>query len=265
MKKSILIVIMVFVVLTGVLIALIPYEKKQNTIEKYGQLAIDAETDEKAKFILDNADIYPVEMLKSYNSNQDPENIEYIYNYVAHRNDYTFMSFTDEELNSEKPPKLYMYDYRWCYEVAGGDYIKEGGCALVSLTMAYIGKNHTSDYDPVIIGQLAEQLDVCGFFGGVDVTKMKTLCEALNFDVVEYKYDTEEIQPDEKIIKEILDSGHIVLLGMNGELFGQHALLITDYSEKGFEINDPASEEKSSKIWTFEELKDDIYYIWDLS
>ena len=56
----------------------------------------------------------------------------------------------------------------------------------------------------------------------------------------------------------------MLLAGTHGSVFGDHAIIIRSYTEDGFMINDPASDENSEKTWTFEELKDELYYVWEL-
>lgn len=256
----------VFVLLTIILILLIPVENRRMEIEKYGQLAIDAETNEKARYIYENAELYDEYLLRQYNnSNGNAEKVDYIYNYLEHKDDYLTMSFTEEELNSEKPPKLYMSDYRWTYEKMAGSYINDVGCAAVSATMAHIHLKKNGDLDPVKAGKIFEENDAIGVWGGLDVAKAADIFESLGLNVVEYRYDTDETEPDEQTLKDILDRGNVLFVGAHGDTFGDHALLIVDYNDEGFELNDPGSEENSHKTWTFEEFKDDIYYIWELS
>ncbi|MBQ8780836.1 MAG: hypothetical protein IJZ72_04105 [Oscillospiraceae bacterium] len=265
-KITTAVTIAVFVLLTIVLILLVPVENRRLEIEKYGQLAIDAETNEKAKYIYENIEIYDESLWRMYNDYYGDEGkVDFVYNYPQYKDAYLTMTFTQEELNSEKPVKLYMSDTRWAYEKMAGNYIYEVGCAPVSITMAYLHIKKDGNLDPVKAARLIEENDAIGFWGGLDVTKAAGIFESIGLNVVEYRYDIEGSEPDEQTIKDILDRGNVVFLGAHGAVFGDHALLIVDYSDEGFEINDPASEEKSHKIWSFEEIKDDIYYIWELN
>lgn len=253
----------VVVLMLAVLIALVPVEQKRAYYEKYGQLAVDAETDSRAAFIIENYDNYPQELLDLGILRND---YDFLYEYFEHKDDYKTMSFTDEELNSKLPPKLYMNDHRWCYENLAGEPIKYSGCALVSLTMANIYLTHTADIDPVIAAKAVEQCQAVGIFGGLDADKAAEVCEYLGFDVKEY-YCRDEIADEEaeQLMKDIIDSGHACFLALYGEKFGGHSVLAVAYNDSGFILNDPASEERSETVWSFDELKTEIYSILDLS
>ncbi len=262
MKKEIIIIAM-FVIVTGVLIALIPVEKKQMLRDEYGKLAVNAETDEKSAYILENISEYPESILKTYYESDN--NLDFVYNYPAHKNDYTIMSFTEDELNSETVPKLYMDDTRWCYEKLYGSYLKFSGCVPVCITMASLYLNGDGNLDPVIAAKIAEENYEAPFFGGVDVANIKDLAEKTGFTVTEHSFSEEGTLCDEQLIRDMLDNGEVILAGMVGNTFGEHAVIIADITDEGIVINDPASVEKSEKVWQFEEIQAEIYSLWGLS
>ncbi len=261
MKKVILIIM--FVVITGVLIALVPVEQKRELKEKYGVLVDDAETDERAAFILEHAEEYPENFLDYYYG--EDENFDFVYNYLAHKNDYSIMSFTEGELNSESVPKLYMDDTRWCYETIYGSYIKTLGCVPVCLTMASLAVNRDSSLDPVLISRIAEENFEEPFSGGVEVSYIGALAEKSGFTVTEHKLGDDGIIVDEQLITQSLDDGNVLIVAMVGYTFGNHAIVIRDITDDGLLINDPASEENSEKVWKLEEIQSEIYGLWSLS
>lgn len=251
----------------AVLLLLIPVEKSNKLHEKFGKLADAAETDERAKKVIDNIDDIPKGVLDLYYSGNAYH--EYLYNYLDHKDDYSKMQFTKEELDSEKPPKLYMSDMRWCYQPMGGGYIQTNGCAAVSLTMAYLYLRNNSDIDPYKIARIAEENDAIGFWGGISVDRIGEIAEKIGLEVKEYSYINDQNQknsdPTEEEMKGILDSGHVLFAGCRGEAFGDHAIIVSDYSDEGFTVNDPTNEEKSEKIWTYDELASNICIILELS
>jgi predicted double-glycine peptidase len=44
-----------------------------------------------------------------------------------------------------------------------------------------------------------------------------------------------------------------------------HFIVLTGYDGQGFIINDPNSEENSEKIWTYQQLKNQIKNLWAFS
>ncbi|MGN1137307.1 MAG: C39 family peptidase [Oscillospiraceae bacterium] len=251
--------------MVAVLILLIPIENKRKLHEQYGKLAEYAETDERSAYILEHVDEYPREMLDYYYMND--EFIDIVYNYIEHKDDYKSMSFTDEELNSGTIPNLYMEDYRWCYESIGGRPIFSGGCAVVSISMISLGLSDGTYYDPVQVSRKAEEVGASGFMGGVRNSEIGNVLNAVELQYNSYNFDPDEGgsgAPDEEQMKEILDKGRPLLLNFKGETFGSHSLVIRGYDENGFILNDPASEEKSAKTWTFDELAPEILRYWEV-
>ena len=268
MKKKVIYSVVISVVCLlalGVLLMLIPIEQKRKMIEKYGKLAIDAETNEKSAYILEHYDEYPKMLMDHYY--MDEELHDFVYDYIEHGHDYETMSFTDEDLHSGTIPNFYMDDYRWCYETIGGRYIYSGGCAVVSISMVYVGLTEDGYYDPVRVSRVAEQLDASGYMGGVRNSEIGNICAAIGLRYTGYNFDPDEDgsgKPDEKQMKEILDKGHPLIMNVKGDTFGSHAFVIRGYDETGFIINDPASPEKSARTWTFDELAPEILRYWEV-
>ena len=276
------IVISIVVILAAIaaLLLLIPLEKKNYEKKTYGALYDLSLEDERARYIIDHADEIPEDLISFAVSSayewENPSdekinwdnNISFVSDYPVHKNDYLTMSYSDEELNAEGAPRLFMYDSRWGYETIGGDYIRNQGCGAVCLAMAYVGLTHKGELNPVLIAKTAENDGAIGVFGGLDNAMVKKVCEDCGFKCTDYNYDADTgstLKPDEKLMKQILDNGHLIMLGMFGNTFGNHAIIVKGYNESGFLINDPASVEKSDKIWSFNELQPELVYMWELS
>ncbi|MBQ8787724.1 MAG: hypothetical protein IJZ61_08845 [Oscillospiraceae bacterium] len=263
--KGIIAYIIFFVAVTITLFLIIPIENQNIIEEKYGKLGKMAKTDERAKYVVEHYSEYPDDLIYMYYSND--RYFDMLYNYAFHKDDYDTMAFTAEELNSELPPRLYMHDYRWAYEKIGGGYIFVDGCMTVALTMADIGLFHDGNMDPRKVAEIAELYGQLGQWGGISEVGIENIFDAMGMKHETHFYDIANGEPacdDPSVIKNILDNDGVVMLGMFGETFGGHALLAVDYNDEGFIINDPASAERSEKIWTFEELAPEICYVWGL-
>ncbi len=267
-KTKALIITAIILAAVAVLLLLIPVEKKQKLYEQYGKLAENAETDERSAYILEHADEIPRGILDYYYEDDDnDDNIDIVYNYPEHKDDYQTMSFTAEELNSGTIPNFYMDDYRWAYETIGGRYIFSGGCAVVSISMVDVGLTGDGYYDPVRVSRVAEELDASGFMGGVRNSEIGNICEAIGLKYNGYNFDPDEEgsgKPDENQMKEILDKGRPLIVNVKGDTFGSHAFVIRGYDETGFIINDPASPEKSARTWAFDEFSPEILRYWEI-
>lgn len=255
-KKMVIGLTGLFAAVIIVMLLLIPVEKKNEYYKKWGKLAILAETDERAKFAIDNAELYPqswFDML--YND----ATFEMAYSYPFKKDNYQKMSFTDEELNSDFPA-VYMNDERWIYE----DYsIKNQGCAAVTITMANLAVRHNSDVDPIKVINYADEMGWYGF-GGVDQDSVSKILEHFGLNADEHIFDIENGEKvTEAELKAAVDTeGAAVMAAVNGETFGRHALIIRGYDENGFYINDPANPEKTAAQWDFDVFENELVYYW---
>lgn len=263
-KKTIFTVVAVFAVILAVMIALVPIQRKNDFNAKWGKLAELSETNEKARFITENEELYTQEVLDLFYS--DNNELDFVWGYPFHKNDYSKMTFTDEELQSEKAPALYMSDPRWAYE--DNFNVKYNGCAAVSITMANLCLKHNSDVDPVKVMRYAEQMDYIGTWGGIKDKDTSALCEelGLNVSVISLCENKKKVaNADPELMRSLLDSGHVLMAGMVGETFGMHAIIIRGYDGDSFLINDPDSVSHTEKPWTIEELDPEMMFLYDLS
>lgn len=256
-KKTAIVVSTVFAVILAVMLLLIPLELKNQKYEKWGKLAELAETDERAQFIIDNEELYPENVL---NYVYDEDEFEYIYNYPFFKDSYKTMSFTEKELNGIEIPALYMNDKRWAYEDNG--YIRYSGCAAVSITMANLYLNRSSDIDPVKIMNYADEMDYT-VLGGINEIYINSILEHLGFSYTEHILEEPLTGPELKALLDNKDS--VIMAAMHGDTFGGHALIVRGYDENGFYINDPASEENTAQPWELSVFENEMSRYWLIS
>jgi len=264
-KKSAIAVIVTFAVITLVLILLLPVEKKNKQLEKFGRLAELAETDARAEYIIENNEQYPKYILDLFYNN--PDNLEFVYNYPFLKDNYeTTMSYTEAELSGL--PELYMDDPRWAYENIGGyeEIIMTSGCGYVCLTMAYIGLTGDSSIDPVILARIAYENMLTGkLSAGIYMEKIGDLCALIGLNGTYYNYDVKrEGKAIESIdeIAQLISEDSVLIAGMVGETFGSHAIVIRECDGNNIYMNDPAVRENTEKTWTFDEIKSELKGIW---
>ncbi len=253
-----------FAAAAAVTALLIPVDVQNRLEKQYGELAVLARTDDRAKYIIDNIEEYPDSILKVYYNNTD--NIDFVYNYPFHKNDYASMTYTDNELNSETVPALYMSDSRWGYETIGGRYIMTDGCGAAALAMAHLAVFHNADADPVTIARLAEENDcIGGVFGGIRIQDIGRLAELMGFAVTEHNYEEGDVLSEEELRAALDTSGTVVLAAMDGDTFGGHALIIRGYDENGYYINDPADKKNTETVWNFDIFKNELIRYYELT
>ena len=268
-KKTAIAISAIFAVIIIIMVLLIPIEKKNQRYEKFGKLAEVAETDERAEYIIEHYEEYPEYITDFFYRNT--ENLDYVYNYVFNKDSYANMSYTEDELNAEGVPALYMYDKRWAYERIGDTNwtIKSNGCAYTCLTMAYIGLTGNGDIDPVILANYSYYNELAGkVTSGLIMKNIGKVCEAMGLNGEYHNYDPDEGgTPIESVdeIAELLGDDKVLLVGMSGETFGNHGLIIRDIDGDTIYLNDPANEENTAKMWSFEDLKSEFIGVWVIS
>lgn len=264
-KKTIIGVSVYFAIVIAIMLLLIPIENKNLRYKKWGSLAELAETNSMAEFIIENEDLYPERIADMA---RNAENLEYAYNYAFHKDDYKTMTFTESELNADEIPALYMQDYRWAYEYIYNTTIKQNGCSAVAITMANLYLNHDDSVDPVKFIDKAKEMDAIAFPEGVYILKIEEIIECFNLDAegVDCKVDYQTGFVEHDVLTSIIDDEEaVLLLAVSSEEFGNHMFVVRDYCDEGYCINDPASPERTEKIWPFEEIEKDISYYWKIT
>lgn len=256
-KKMVFGLSVLFAAVIIIMLLLIPVEKKHEYYQKWGKLAVLAETDERAKFAIENAELYPEYWFKMLYNEDD---FELAYNYPFMKDSYKTASFTDEELNSEEVPALYMDDLRWFYEDPG---IRSQGCVAVTVTMANLYLNRNGDVDPVKVVNYADETG-CYDLGGINQENVVDILQHFGMSAEEHiinRNNGEKITENE--LKTAVDTeGAVIMAAVKGDTFGRHALIIRRYDENGFYINDPASPEKTAKQWDFSVFENELTRYW---
>lgn len=243
-----------------IMLLLIPVEKKHEYYQKWGELAVKAETDERARFAIDNEELYTDYWLNMlYTENEAV--FDFAYKYPFNKDNYKHMTFTDEELNSNEVPAVYMNDPRWSYEMNGS--VKSQGCVAVSITMANLYLNHNSDVDPVKALVYADEMGYYGL-GGIGQENVSDIITHFGMTADEHVFDKDNGEKvTESELKSAVDTeGTVVIAAVQGTTFGDHALVIRGYDENGFFINDPADPEKTAKQWDFEVFENELVRYW---
>lgn len=258
-KKMVIGLTGLFAAVIVVMLLLIPVEKKHEYYKKWGKLAVLAETDQRAKFAIDNSELYPKLWFNLLYSEKEAD-FDLAYSYPFCKDNYKTMSFTDEELNSEEIPAIYMSDARWAYEDYG---IWSQGCVMVSITMANLYINHNDAVDPVKIFYYANEIGCYGL-GGIDQANVTEIIEHFGMNAEEHIFDRgngEKVTETE--LKAAVDTeGAAIIAAVQGKTFGNHALIIRGYDENGFYINDPADTQKTAMQWDFEVFENELVRYW---
>lgn len=226
--------------------------------EVYANLKELAEEYEELEMIYENREIYPVKLLTALCNN--PEMYEYVKDYpVYNAGDISVAGKAEltKEEKEQKYPLFLQWDKRWGYEEYGDFNIALSGCGPTTLAMAAVTLTGDMEITP---DKVAEYSMKNGYYvegTGTAWSLMTDGCEYFNIQA-------EEIVLDEFVMKKHLDEGKVIICSVGkGDFTSQgHFILIYDYDEDGFCVNDPNCIYRSSISWEFETLKPQIRILW---
>ena len=164
-----------------------------------------------------------------------------------------------EELQAGEVPLLLQWDKRWGYNACGDSMIGLAGCGPVCLDMAYLYFTGDSAMTPREMAAFACER---GYYKESVGTKWSLWTEG----VEELGLRGEELPLDESSMRQVLDSGGLVICSMGPGDFTTdgHFILIRGYDENGFYVNDPNRRSTSSRQWDFDTLCSQIRNLWSL-
>lgn len=214
-----------------------------------------AEEDEVIERIYQNHSRYPEDMLDALANN--PEMADFVDHYLTADKQAAGTGLTEAEKAQEFPLFL-QWDPRWGYAEYGDDSnIGLAGCGPTCLAMVlyYLGENES--LTPDIIAEYSME-------NGYYMSGTGTAWKLLEDVPAMYGLNVTQPKASEKTFQNVLDEGGIIICSMKPGDFtaGGHFVVIYDYNEDGFRINDPNCVARSRKIWTFEEIRRQIKHTW---
>ena len=197
---------------------------------------------------------YPEAMLTALANN--PEMADFVAGYLG-GNEYAADGLTELEKEQECP-LLLQWDPRWGYESYGGDScIGLAGCGPTCLSMILycLTRDETLTPDRIAAYSMEHGYYVNGT--GTAWGLMEDFPEI-------YGIKATEPRMTERAVKAELDKGKVLICAMGQGDFtvSGHFIVIYNYDDSGFQVNDPNCVARSRKEWTFEEIKDQIKKIW---
>ena len=229
-----------------------PMERtEEEVLEQLGELG---QHNSVIQEIYENHSQYPQELLSALANN--PEMAEFTAGYPGHSG-RSSSALTSAEKQQEHPLFL-QWDPRWGYQSYGsGSCIGLAGCGPTCLSMALF---YLTGDDKLTPNKIAEYSMENGYY--VEGTGTAW---ALMEDVPKlYGISVTKLSAEESSIRAILDSDGVVICSMGRGDFttSGHYILIYGYDSKGLLINDPNCVARSSRHWSFDDLKYQMKNIW---
>lgn len=214
-------------------------------------------SDERYAQIVENAEKYPEKLLINLANN--PEMIAFVADYKGNTRDYDKAELTEKELQEEYPLFL-QWDKRWgCLAYGDDSNVAISGCGPTTLAMAVVALTGNEEATPAAIAKFAMQE---GFY----MSGTGTMWSLMTEGAVAYGVRSEQINISQIEIKQHLDQGDIVICSVRQGDFttGGHFILLYDYDDEGFSINDPFSLYRSDQKWDYGKIRSQIKAVWAL-
>ena len=185
---------------------------------------------------------------------RNPETEEFVLNYPF-RDEAELAAF--EYDLSEGVPLMMQWDTRWGYIRYGSDVAGITGCGPTCLAMAGYYVTGDDKFSPANMCDFAEDN---GYYSPGNGSSWTLISEG----GVELGLDVTEIPLVEKRITDNLEAGNPIICAMGPGDFTTdgHYIVMVGYEDGKIQVNDPNSYENSEKLWTYEEIQDQIRNLW---
>ena len=159
--------------------------------------------------------------------------------------------------NSLQVPLFMQWDQRWGYEKYGSDVIGITGCGPTCLAMVGYYLTGDSWYTPENVAAFSWDR---GYYAAGYGSSWTLISEG----GVELGLEVTEIPLVKQRMTDNLEVGNPIILAMGPGDFTEsgHYIVLTGMEDGKFRINDPNSRANSERLWSYEEIEDQIRNIW---
>lgn len=209
-----------------------------------------AANDSTMQSICDSAAAIPDIILQNLAIN--PEMKDFTLSYPAMIN-IVFDGEFDVEIESSDIPLYLQFDKRWGYADYSTDIIGLRGAGPTTLSMAYTYLMRDGSKNPIKMADYATEKGYLNEDGQTHWTLMTEGAEGLGLKATEMNLDKEAI------IRAIEDKKVVVCMVSKGDFTtDKNFIIIRDYKDGFFYVNDPTSTERSQVGWDFRRLRSQI-------
>lgn len=198
---------------------------------------------------------YPQAIIDLYESN--PETRDFVLNYPFREEVKVDLSAYQD---SQGVPLFLQWDPMWGYQDYGSSCIAITGCGPTCLAMVGYYLTGDSNMSPDQIAKFAQQN---GYYSSGSGSSWTLISEG----AAQLGLTATELPLVKKKITNALEEGSPVILAMGPGDFTTtgHYIVLTGVKDGKFQVNDPNSRLRSQKLWSYEELEDQIRNIWAIS
>ena len=157
-------------------------------------------------------------------------------------------------------PLFLQWDPMWGYEKYGGKLLAVTGCGPTCLAMAGYYLTGEETMNPLTLAEFAQDNGYYAKGYGSSWTLISEGAKKLGLKAT-------ELPLLKKKMVDAVEAGHPVILAMGKGDFTTtgHYIVLTGWDGEAFSVNDPNSRERSGKLWTYEQLENQIRNIWEIT
>jgi len=228
-----------------------------NSSEALGIVDEDLE-DPAVKEIMAHADEYTPELIKLFRLNPDAR--DFVLGYPEHKNDGVTGGLEDKEISSGDVPLLLQWDPRWGYSEYGSGPLGITGCGPTCLSMVLTALTDKGDYPPDVVAAYSLEN---GYYVDGSGTKWSLMTDG----AAGLGLTSQEVPLWEDSMVQALNEGKPIIVNVGEGDFTEngHYIVLTGYSDGAFTVNDPNSNARSERTWTYSELEGQIRAMWSFS
>lgn len=187
---------------------------------------------------------------------KNPEAADFVLNYPLLKDSEPEIDL-GEYLSCNEVPLFLQWDARWGYSEYGNELMGLSGCGPTCLSMVCFYLLKDPQFTPRYVADFAQQHGYCLPGNGSSWTLISEGGKMLGLDVIEIPLDKNRIAGN-------LEAGNpiICVMGPGDFTTTGHFIVMTDYVDGKIKINDPNSPIRSSKLWDYDLIKDQIRNLW---
>ncbi len=205
--------------------------------------------------ILENQVHYPPELLEMLSKNG--EVLEFVLDYPE-KSGLEPAKNIGNTIHKGTVPLLIQWDERWGYAPYGTETtVAVSGCGPTCLAMVASGLTGDNTITPAVVADYASA-------NGYLDSNLDTAWELMTVGCQHFGINGAILGLDENVMATVLASGSPIICSMSPGIFttSGHFIVLTSYQNGAFTVHDPASKIRSSRTYTFSEIRDQIKNMW---
>lgn len=220
-------------------------------------LKAQADTDPELQTLIENVAVYPDSVLINLAANAEMK--QFAIDYPAKIN-VVFDGEFNVDFTPDTVPLFLQFDEQWGYADYGRNIVALSGAGPTCLSMAYTYLKQDGSKNPIKVA------DFCTDMGYLDADGDTTWL-LMTDGAKELGLGSEELTSNEDSMISALEEGNLIICSVTPGDFtkSSHFILIREYKDGLFYINDPSSEARSQVGWDYARLESQIAQMWVIS